>query len=242
VNPDAISSALSLVWPFATKARDRPVLTTVEIASAQARATSEKAARVIDAPDLAGVELRVARNHARKLAEMLRRSWGPDPRMWITPTEQGFTSEWALCIVELGRKMHAVEPRLKLDDAHAVARATTMDVRAAVGRALTQVGPRPASVRLRLEGQNEGTLWVSVNVEGSGIARTSCPVRRSRAGEEPGEFAVVEAEVDGEFLAHVGALPGAVGIELHFLESTILFTEQADKRTVRTYFLRKRQA
>ena len=240
VHPHAIAWAVSRVRQFAARDKQSPHRATVAIANGQAQGF-DHSARVVELPDLAGAELYIARDHARRLSEVVKRFDRNETRLWTTPAEHAFEDEQARCTVARSAEPPWVEPRLELDSPQAAcATAESLKLLDVVYRALAQKDSKTQFVRLTLEGLEEGTLWISIGIEG-GQARAGCPVHRFRADGGPGDFETEEAEVDEEFLALLGALPNGNQVELRFLISTVSFTEKDNERVVRTHLAKKRE-
>lgn len=238
IPPHELARTFSELRSFAGEDNSGPT-SSIVISEGKARAAFVNA-RVVEAPALDRADTRLSRDHAGKLAGVLRCFDRDSTRAWISEAGQSFASSDARCLVPRTQDTPDLEPFFKVDLPEAVCFAAIIELRNALAKVLSQAGAAPFRAYLTLEGDEYGTLWFAVDVEGNEKARVSCPVNRVPTGPDD-EFVSVEAEIDGEFLGKLLTRQDDHSIELRFLESTVSFIQHSDDRVVRTHLFKKRK-
>jgi len=179
VRPDEIARALALVYKFSEHARSASQFGQVQVQSSQARAGSSTSARVVTFPNrLADVDLRIVRENAGDLLEVLRQFDPGATQMWVTEAEHGFSDASRRCAVARASE----GPNFARLYGHApigLAIARNLDFNNSVCKIISQMSSDTDVVRLALSGDEEGKLRFSVAVNG-GTAVVTCPVQRVR--------------------------------------------------------------
>jgi hypothetical protein len=222
VRTDDIVRALALVYKFSGHSHSAPQFSQVQVRSSRASAGSPASARVVTFPiHLAGVDLRVARENAGDLLEVLRQFDPLATQMWVTGVEQGFSDASRRCTVARASEGPDFE-RLYGHASIGLAIARNLDFNNSMCKIISQTSSDTDVVRLALSGEEEGKLRFSVAVNG-GTAVVTCPVQRVRIENDASPSETRELWLKGDVLADTVALPRANEIELHLFEHQVLF-------------------
>lgn len=239
VDPETISTAVSLVRAFAGGRKDSPVLRCVQISERNAKAGSAAVARIADVPDLGDVKFHVAQEHAAPLAGILRYLDRAETEMWQTKKHVGFHDREIRCVVpleSLAAKFDFLDKFACTDIATVSSGVLVSSLNKVLAQVKTKGGDRaPGRIRVKLEGGERATLRFEVPV-GIGPAIVSCPVRRSLPDGMTGDFENHDFWTTTRQLAEVCAFSNSDEVELHFFEKFFAFFETSGGVAVRTYF------
>jgi hypothetical protein len=236
VRTDEIVRALALVYKFSEHSHSAPQFGQVQVRSSRASAGSPASARVVTFPiHLAGVDLRVARENAGDLLEVLRQFDPLATQMWVTEVEQGFCDASRRCTVARASEGPDFD-RLHDHAPIGLAIARNLDFNNSMCKIISQTSSDTDVVRLALSGEEERKLRFSVAVNG-GTAVVTCPVQRVRIENDTSPSETRELWLRGDALADTVALPRANEIELHLFEHQVLFKQEDDNPAMAETFL-----
>ena len=225
-----LGQCLQLARPFAdTK---RPAFEHVCISGGIIFAEQNAAVRLIDAPELGGLDAQLSRDTAGALGFALPHL-SPDAKLWRCEDELVVFDEVATlrCTVVAAR-----EPR-PLDLGQGGVAALTSDFMTSLSRIRSQLRKSEQHILLHLpDGLAEG-LRLETPVPG-GIAVATCPLQASdrvsrSEGAAPSSPARTEARLPIAFLKALG-IDGGRPMTIRFIEAGVLFIENKDNLTITT--------
>jgi hypothetical protein len=235
-HPHMISRALSLVRELSdTKTTARP-LHFVYVMASRASAGSTSVFRMVNMPELADVDLRIARKNAGGFISVLKQYDPQATQMWIGEREWGFNDARRRCVVAIETGGQDLAARLFDRPPRSLGSAviSTHEFNMSVNKILSQKkAAADDRIGMTLRGDGNGTLRFSLPVNG-GAAVVTCPVLNISVDNDTTPLETREFWFGKDSLAKAIAFPSAKEIELQLFQEAVLFKQVDGDRTAQT--------